>query len=88
MPIWLSLLIMFGAAIAAITSLENVVHEHRSGSLRPKLLFWVLPGWTSDRRVSPLAYWIGIAMDWFRVGFFALMSLVAAAYALRGFAAS
>ena len=88
MSIWHSLLILPGAAIAAITSLQNVVHEHRSGSLRPKLLFWIVPGWTSERRASPFIYWIGIALDWFQVIFFTLLTLVTAAYVLQGFAAS
>lgn len=85
MPIWLSLVILLGAAIAAATSLANVVHEHRFGRLRPKLLFWVVPGWTSERHVSPLAYWVGIALDWFKVGFFAVVTVVSAMFGLQAF---
>jgi hypothetical protein len=88
MPIWLSLLITIGAAIIPVTSAQNIVHELRSGSLRPKLLFWVLPGWTSKRHGSPQGYWLGIVMDIFRTCFFGAVCVVAAALARQGFFAS
>ena len=83
MPPWISLILLCGAAIASLTSLQNLVHELRSGSLRPKLLFWVVPGWNSKRRESPSAYWIGIATGSFRTCLFGIMALAAAA-ALQG----
>ena len=86
--VWLSLLITVGAAILAMTSAQNILHELRSGSLRPKLLLWILPGWTSKRHGSPQAYWFGIVMGIFRTCLFGVVSVVAAAFARQDFFAS
>ena len=84
MPIWLSFLILLFGSVVAVTSLQNIIYELRTGELRPKLLFWSVPGWIANRAASPFSYWFGIALDGFRAAFFAALALVAAAFALQG----
>ncbi len=80
MPAWAGLIGIFvSASVAALSFLGNR-EAQRTGRLR--FLFWHIRGW-GEREQSPAFFGLGIFMNYWRTGFFALLTVMFSAYFLE-----